>query len=271
MKALTNLSCVSKLPITSKQRTVKMKNIANNLKRFKLITFDCTNTLLHFKYPVADKYLQTAESLGVPTGQFDKNLMKANFRKSFKELNQTHPNFGRRSISYQNWWQQLVINVFMNSTDKPFNRKLLEPVALKLINQYKTRECWETFKKSNELITAMKDAGKIVGVISNFDPRLHDLLHDLELPKFDFVVTSYEAGVEKPSPEIFDYARKLSGIDCLPSESLHIGNELEKDYDGARNASWSAILVNSEAADVNLNFRNVEEFFDVITGSEVEL
>lgn len=248
-----------------------MKIIANNLKRFKLITFDCTNTLLHFKYPVADKYLQTAESLGVPIGQFDKNLMKANFRKFFKELNQTHPNYGRNSISYQEWWKQLVINVFMNSTDKPFDQKLLEPVALQLIKQYNTRECWGKFEKTDELITAMKDAGKVVGVISNFDPRLHDLLHDLDLSMFDFVATSYEAGVEKPNPEIFDYARKLSGINCLPSESLHIGNELEKDYDGARNASWSAILINSEAADVNLNFRNVEEFFHVITSSDVEL
>lgn len=247
-----------------------MQILAKNLKKFKVITFDCTNTLFYFKTPPEVQYIKTAGTFGVPEETFDKNLMKLNFRKQFKELHQKYPNFGRNSISYQNWWELLVLNVFMHSSHEPIAKKILEPVALKLIDQYKTQECWGKFDKANELITALKDAGKVVGVISNFDPRLHDLINDMKLPKFDFVVTSYEAGVEKPNPQIFHKARKASDIDIHSSEALHIGNELEKDFDGARSAEWSAILINSEAK-AEPNFKDIEDFWNTITNCEITI
>lgn len=143
-----------------------MSFLVNNLRKFKVVTFDCTNTLFYFKKPPELQYLITAESFGLKKENFDKNLMKANFRKQFKELQQKHPNFGKNSISYEGWWMQLVTNVFMHSSREEIDKKVLNSVALKLINQYKSNECWGKFEKSNELIQAFKDAGKVVGVIS---------------------------------------------------------------------------------------------------------
>lgn len=247
-----------------------MQVLAKNLKRFKIVTFDCTNTLFYFKNPPEVQYLKTAELFGLKKELFDKNLMKKNFRKQFKELNQTYPNFGRDSISYKRWWELLVLNVFANSSHEPIKKEIFMPIATKLFDQYKTKDCWEKFDKANELITALKDAGKIVGVISNFDPRLHDLINDMELPKLDFVITSYEAGVEKPNPLIFNEAIKASNVRINPFEALHIGNELEKDFDGARVAEWSSILINSEAK-MQPNFKDIKDFYKAVTCHEIKI
>lgn len=247
-----------------------MAMLAKNLNKFKLVTFDCTNTLLYFKNPPEIQYLKTAATFGIPEENFDKNAMKVNFRKQFKELHMKYPNFGRDSIDYKNWWKQLVTNVFMQSSREPLDPVALEPIATKLIQQFQTRECWEKFQRSDELITALKDAGKVVGVISNFDPRLHALLADMNLTQFDFVLTSYETGVEKPNPKIFQRALEAAKLDIRPSEALHIGNEVDKDFVGAKSASWSAVLINSDTTETP-RFNDVQHFWDELTSNDVKL
>lgn len=252
-----------------------MDVIAKNLRRFKVITFDCTNTLLHMKLPVEEQYLRTAQKFGIAEKHFDKSLVKQNFRKQFKELSSAHPNFGRTSIKYAEWWETLVSNALLNSAVRPIEASAIKPVAEKLLHQYQTKECWGHFDKSNELIEKLRKLNKVVGVISNFDPRLHTLLADLEL-RFDFVATSYELGVEKPNPQIFQQVLEMAklhsaeGQSIKPSECLHLGNELIKDFEGARNAGWSSILINSKDK-ADPSFSSIENFFEAITSKEIKL
>lgn len=59
---------------------------------------------------------------------------------------------------------------------------------------------------------------------------------------FDTLITSDEAGVNKPSPAIFEYALKKTGASA--SESMMIGDEPEADIEGARGAGMAQIYVN---------------------------
>lgn len=61
---------------------------------------------------------------------------------------------------------------------------------------------------------------------------------------FDQVVTSQEAGVEKPHEQIFQVA--LDRMGCKAQNSIMIGNKFSEDIFGAINMGMSAILVNSE-------------------------
>ncbi|KAE8144000.1 hypothetical protein BDV38DRAFT_289792 [Aspergillus pseudotamarii] len=59
----------------------------------------------------------------------------------------------------------------------------------------------------------------------------------------DLVVTSYEAGVEKPSPRIFEVTRRQAkalapGDDLGDWTCVHVGDDLEKDYRAAVGAGW---------------------------------
>lgn len=59
---------------------------------------------------------------------------------------------------------------------------------------------------------------------------------------FDTIILSEDAGVNKPSPQYFDYALKVSGADR--QTTLMIGDNLNTDVIGAFNAGINAMLVN---------------------------
>ena len=62
---------------------------------------------------------------------------------------------------------------------------------------------------------------------------------------FQHVVTSQKAGHKKPAKEIFNYALQLHGHDA--KEAVMIGDNLQTDIAGARNASIKPIFFNPDA------------------------
>lgn len=68
------------------------------------------------------------------------------------------------------------------------------------------------------------------------------------------VVLSYDVGEEKPHRLIFDSARELlrTRLQLQPSEAekefdlLHVGDDMEKDVLGARDAGWGSVLLDRE-------------------------
>ena len=59
------------------------------------------------------------------------------------------------------------------------------------------------------------------------------------IDRFDFIVSSEEAAVEKPSPDFFRYCAAKAG--CAPSDCLFIGDNLVADVGGARAAGMRAL------------------------------
>jgi FMN phosphatase YigB (HAD superfamily) len=80
-------------------------------------------------------------------------------------------------------------------------------------------------------LDALRAAGLTLACVANWDVSLSDHLrrHGLE-SRFRVVLTSAEAGVEKPDPGIFLAALERLGVD--PRRALHIGDE-DADRDGA--------------------------------------
>ncbi|PZC86323.1 hypothetical protein B5X24_HaOG211484 [Helicoverpa armigera] len=210
-----------------------------SLKNIKLVTFDVTNTLLKFKVPVWQYYAKIARDHGF-TGT--EEHVKANFKKIFKQMSEQHPNYGRKSIEWQDWWCRVVSATLRDHLPSNAN---LDVIAHTLINEFRTDRCWQCAQGGDKLIDNFKKLGATVGVISNFDPRLHDILQNVSLIKhFDFIITSYEVGYSKPDEQIFKGAISKCNKDISPSEALHVGDDVVKDYEGARAAGWHAILVN---------------------------
>lgn len=240
--------------------------LTRNLSRFKLVTFDITETLLKFSKPPAIQYKETAETFGI--GSIDEKKALGAFKRCFKDLSRQYPNYGyNTSIDWREWWRRLVVNILTMSSTEKIDPMTLNQIAMTLIDQYETSLCWEKYTKADELVTKMQHVGKCVGVISNFDPRLRYLLKNMNFPEFEFVLTSYEAGVLKPHKDIFDAALRLSKVGVKPEEALHIGNKYEADCKGALDAGWSGVLIKTgfddsekkEQADCHI-YSNLEEF-----------
>lgn len=153
----------------------------------------------------------------------------------------------------------------------------------------------------------------IVGVVSNSDDRVPAVLKALglrvgdlradqdlssgELPGFeqrkvrdmdsdqnrqsdadlDFVITSYEAGEEKPNRLIFDVAERQAKLLVPPgvgSESwtrVHVGDDYEKDYKGALDAGWQSILLRRGDGDgEEPGARSISSLKDLINELEID-
>lgn len=111
----------------------------------------------------------------------------------------------------------------------------------------------------------------LVGIITNSDDRVSKILssfglkigprrigsmtkpndHLLRDEDIHFVALSYDIGHEKPDSRVFDAARDLYEATIKDgSESqlnrydlLYVGDDIERDYFGAKNAGWNAIHI----------------------------
>lgn len=84
-------------------------------------------------------------------------------------------------------------------------------------------------------LSALRDRGKQLVVVSNANGRLKHLFDRVDLTKwFDQLLDSHEWGVEKPDPRLFQLALEQSRAD--PARTVHVGDLYHVDVLGARHA-----------------------------------
>ena len=95
------------------------------------------------------------------------------------------------------------------------------------------------------LLTALRESGLGLGVISNFDYRIYAILEALGLTRhFDSIIISSEAGYAKPAPEIFRIALQRHSL--VASQALHVGDSEALDVLGRTRRAlppcWSILM-----------------------------
>lgn len=232
-----------------------MSRIIQNLRQFKLVTFDITDTLLRFRRHPAIEYAKVAASLGYP--EVNQEKVNDQFKVQFKYMHSNYPNFGRTTdMNWKHWWEMLIIRIFQAS-EPSLSKNEIKRISDRLIELYSSPEPWEKIQGADEIVTIARENVASVGVISNFDPRLNDLVVNIDLPKFDFIVNSYDGGAAKPSVKIFNHAinRAQSFTKAMPYNSLHMGDGPIYDYIGARHSGWYSLLF----ANNSNEWKNVSE------------
>ena len=84
-----------------------------------------------------------------------------------------------------------------------------------------------------DAIRELRRRGLALAVVSNWDMSLPQRLREAGLDGFDAVVSSAEAGAQKPDPRPFALA--LARLGVAPARALHVGDG-EADEEGARAA-----------------------------------
>lgn len=108
-----------------------------------------------------------------------------------------------------------------------------------LYETFATPAVWRLDPAALEVLKTLRQKGLRTGVVSNFDGRLPVLLERLGLrPWLDVVVYSSAVGSAKPEAAIFLEACRRAGVD--PAEALHVGDDPDLDYRGARRAGLHA-------------------------------
>lgn len=232
----------------------------------RLITFDFVGTLIRFRDPPVAKYVEFAAAAGI---QVEYTSLQNRFYTRWRLQEEQHPHFGATTNkSSLVWWTSLVKGIFRDELGSAYQEDQMQKVASDLYSYYHSPKPYLLLDDGKEglgklaALKKMRQGDLKIGLVSNFDNRLHDIVPALGLRGFvDFIVTSEDAKSSKPQEKIFDYAARKSELDDLhPSQILHVGDDMDKDYIGARQVCWNALLVDRWEAGYSL----VEEE-DVIT------
>jgi putative hydrolase of the HAD superfamily len=209
----------------------------------KVIFLDAMGTLFGIKSSVGEIYQEIALKYGV---KGDANHINAAFINSFK----TAPPLAFQSrdvdlaISQQEfiWWQKVVTETFCQAGILD-NFSDFSSFFAELYMHFSTEKPWYIYPDVIPRLQNWQQQGIQLGVISNFDSRLNQVLKVLNLSNFFTTITiSSLAGFAKPDSNIFKIA--LAKHNFTAQQAWHIGDSFVADYQGAKKVGIQSFWLN---------------------------
>lgn len=120
------------------------------------------------------------------------------------------------------------------------------------------------------LLSRLKERGIRLGIGSDMTAYIqYKKLEKLgALQYLDFLVTSEEAGAEKPARRFFELCVKKAG--CEPGECVFIGDSLKKDVIGPTRYGMKGTWYRPSQGDTGAGYPVIESFEDFMRGEEQE-
>lgn len=196
----------------------------------KLIMFDGAGTLFHLPRGVGYHYALVGQRVGL---SLDAKALDEAFAATWKAMPARPATGEPREDDDKGWWRDVVERIFdrVAPQTKDLDRDNFFEVAYE---HFAEANVWELYPEVLDVLKALHGRYKLIAV-SNFDGRLRLVLEQLGISRFfSAVVISSEVGADKPDPLIFQRALQLGG--ASPNESLHVGDDPVKDWQGARAA-----------------------------------
>ena len=117
-----------------------------------------------------------------------------------------------------------------------------EDLVKELFTVFSSSASYKLYADVLPAVEALRSSGYRMGLISNFETWLEDMLVDLELGSvFEPVVISGREGIEKPDPDLYRIAVERAGID--PARCVHVGDSPKMDVEPALEVGLNAVLL----------------------------
>ncbi len=205
----------------------------------KVIFLDAVGTLFGIRGSVGEVYSAIAQRYGV---RVPAPALNEAFREAFAAADPSiFPGADPEEIAQREfeWWWFIASRTFQHvgvlDQFADFTNFFDE-----LYKHFATADPWFVYPDVLPALRTWRRVGIELGVISNFDSRLHSVLNVLELEEFFHSVTiSTHTGFAKPEPQIFTAA--LQKHDCNPRQAWHIGDSLTDDCKAAAAAGLRGI------------------------------
>ena len=122
---------------------------------------------------------------------------------------------------------------------------------------------WKLYPDVQPTLEALRSEGYRLGIVSNWEEWLEDLLDTLAVRRyFDVIAGSGLVGRAKPHPAIFEHALRAVGAD--PAHAVHIGDNPRDDVQGARAAGIRPILIDRHGRHLTIEaVDRIEHFGDL--------
>jgi putative hydrolase of the HAD superfamily len=137
------------------------------------------------------------------------------------------------------WWQRVVRATFL-AADSTKRFSDFDAFFERLWARFAAPDSWLLRPGSHELLARLRARGLRTGVVSNFDRRLPEILGGLGLAaQLDAIVLPSDARAAKPDRRIFALA--LQRVEVAAAEALFVGDDAQRDLEGARAAGLLAV------------------------------
>jgi putative hydrolase of the HAD superfamily len=166
--------------------------------------------------------------------------------------------------SSETWWESLEPLFARAFVAVGVGDDLAPTAAASVREHYCDATGFELFPDSLRALTALKESGWTLVILSNHVPELPLLVEYLGLGQLiQEVFSSASIGYEKPNPEAFRIA--LNG--ARPSDCFMVGDNPRADILGAEAVGLNAILVRNHAADALHVAEDLDEAAELILAS----
>lgn len=211
--------------------------------RIEALTLDVGQTLL-FPHPsLGHVYARIAGAHGLDV---DPEWAETCFQGAWRttQAEQSGLIYGQTHEDAIGFWSRVVGWMFAAS---PLPTDVLRGLVLDLYDAFAHAPVWRVNEGLTPLLEGCAARGLRVGIVSNWDRRLRNLLDELAITSLaDPVIISAELGIEKPDPAIFRAAVDAWGVS--PERILHVGDTWVDDVEGARAAGLRPAWFNPAGA-----------------------
>lgn len=195
--------------------------------RIKTIFFDAAGTVIHLPNSVGHHYAYVGERIGL---RLDRTALDEAFLACWKATPQRPAIDGPRDDDDKLWWRELV-NRVLNRVAPSVAALDRDAFFEAVYGHFAEPGVWDLYPEVIEVLDTLHSRFQLA-IISNFDGRLRVILEHLGVSKFfGHVFLSSELGADKPDPRIYRRALRLSG--ARPNETLHVGDDPVRDWEGA--------------------------------------
>lgn len=204
----------------------------------KAVSFDFYNTLVRFWPPLEEIQQAACHELGLTVQEDDITRGYAVADVFFNRENEERP-LTRRSdeerLEFFGIYEQMILETAGISVSMDLARRVWK-MAMSVPKDF------IAFNDTVPALEQLHEAGYKLGVITNLRRNMDELFQRLGLAShLDFKVSSEEAGIEKPHPDIFKAA--LMKIGAAPEEVVHVGDQVRSDVMGAKDVGMHAVLI----------------------------
>ena len=205
--------------------------------RFRAVFFDAGETLVHPDPSFPELFARIVTDEGYPREPVAISEGLAMVTDAFRRASDEHALWTTTPERSRRFWLG-VYDRFLEVLDLPRDDGLADT----LYAAFTDRTNYTSFDDVRVALTVLRDAGVRLGVISNYEAWLEDLLRDLELTSLLSVrVVSGVEGVEKPDPAIFHLALERIGLPA--GDVVYVGDVPDFDIDPAAAVGMFPVLI----------------------------
>ncbi|MFO0804808.1 MAG: HAD-IA family hydrolase [Gemmataceae bacterium] len=199
------------------------------------VFFDAVGTLILPRPPAHEVYAVVAAKQGAT---LDPRVVRERFVAAYRTEEEADRACGWRTSEERERtrWRTIVTSALAELPDP-------ERGFLDLFEHFARPESWELSPHAAGVLEAFERRGLVLGMGTNYDSRVERVVAGLpELsPVVGRLVISAAVGYRKPATEFFQEVIRVAG--CAPCDILFVGDDVENDFFGARNAGLRSVLL----------------------------